>query len=69
MTAAHDNPSPDEISKARLAAGLSRAEAAALIYKSVRSWEKWEIGERPMDPAFWELWNLKISPTGESSDG
>ena len=54
-------PKPDEIRKAREHANLSRTAAAALIYKSVRTWEKWENGERAMDPAFWELWRIKVS--------
>jgi DNA-binding transcriptional regulator YiaG len=53
-------PKPDEIRAAREAAGLSRLDAAALIYRSVRGWEKFESGERPLDPALWELWLLKI---------
>ena len=52
------SPTPAEIRKARERAKLSRADAAKLIYKSVRSWEKWETGERPMDPAFWHLFRL-----------
>ena len=52
------SPTPAAIRKARERAKLSRADAAKLIYKSVRSWEKWEMGERPMDPAFWHLFRL-----------
>lgn len=53
-------PTAQEVRAAREAAGLDRTQAAALIYKSVRSFEKWEIGERPMDPAWWELLLLKF---------
>lgn len=53
-------PSPIEIRRLRNQYGLSRAEAAALIYKSVRSWEKWETGERVMDAAFFELFKIKL---------
>lgn len=59
--AAGRTPKPDEIRAAREAAQLSRDAAAKLIYKSVRAWEKWENGERKMDPAFWELWRIKAS--------
>lgn len=48
------------IRKTRLDVGLSRAQAAALIGKSVRSWEKWEEGSRPMDAAYWELFLFKL---------
>lgn len=58
------SPRPREIRAAREAAGLSRQDAAALIYKSVRAWEKWEQGERAMDPALWELWQIKRESDG-----
>jgi DNA-binding transcriptional regulator YiaG len=54
-------PHPDEIRAARTAAGLSRADAAVLIYRSKRGWEKFESGERKMDPVLWESWLLKVS--------
>lgn len=53
-------PKPDEIRAAREAAGLSRRDAAALVYATVRGWEKWELGERSMHPAFWELFRHKL---------
>lgn len=53
-------PTADEVRAAREAAQLSREDAAKLIYKSVRAWEKWELGERAMDPAFWTLFLLKL---------
>jgi DNA (cytosine-5)-methyltransferase 1 len=60
------SPTSQQIRKARERAGLSRKDAADLIYKSVRTWEKWENGERTMDPAFWELWQRKL--TEKNSD-
>ena len=53
-------PSARQVRAAREAAGLSRTSAAALVYRSVRVWEKYETGERNMDPAIWELWQLKV---------
>jgi len=53
-------PNPKQMRAARERAKLSRKEAAALIYKSVRTWEKWENGERRMDAALWELWTIKV---------
>lgn len=52
-------PKPDEIRKARLLAGLSQAAAGKLLYSGVRTWQKWEYGERPMHPVFWEYWQIK----------
>lgn len=55
------SPTPKQVRKAREKAGLSRADAAALVYRSVRVWEKYETGERNMDPAVWELWQMKVN--------
>lgn len=54
-----ETPTAAAIRQAREASGLSRAKAAELIHKSVRTWEKWEMDERPMDPAFFELFLIK----------
>lgn len=50
---------PKEIKEARVKAGLTLQEAADLVHVNVRSWQKWEAGERSMHPAFWELFILK----------
>lgn len=52
-------PTPDQITAARHKAGLTQSQAAALLYKNLRSWQKWEGGERKMDAALWELFNIK----------
>lgn len=33
-----------ELQKARVDAGLTQAEAAALVYTTERTWRKWEMG-------------------------
>jgi len=54
-------PTKEEILAARERAGLTRAEAAKLIYMtSERAWQKWEYGERRMHPALWEFFKLKV---------
>lgn len=55
------NPSPAEIREAREKAGLTQTEAGDLLYVSLRGWQKWEGAERPMHPAFWELFQIKLS--------
>ncbi len=40
--------SPSEIRAARLAAGLTQRQAAALICYSRRAWQEWEGGRRRM---------------------
>lgn len=53
------NPAPHEIKEARLAADLTQATAARLVYSSLNAWSQWERGERKMHPAIWELFLIK----------
>ena len=48
-------PTPEAIRAARHAAGLTQTQAGALIYCTLRGWQNWEGGLRPMHPAFFEL--------------
>jgi len=50
---------PAEIKQARLAAGLTQKESAALVYVNVRTWQKWEGGEREIMRAVFELFKIK----------
>jgi len=54
-----NSPTPEEIKSARIAAGLTQPEAAALVYVDIRAWQYWESGQRNMHPTKWELFNLK----------
>lgn len=54
------NPKPDQIRAKREAAGLTQTQAGALVFVTLRGWQAWEAGERPMHPAFWELFGIKI---------
>ena len=54
-----NSPTPSEIKAARLAAGLTQPEAAALVYSDIRAWQFWEAGQRNMPAAKWELFTLK----------
>ena len=58
------SPSPAEIRQARELAGLSQAQAAALVHAGLRSWQHWEAGDRVMHPAFWELFQIKTRYRG-----
>lgn len=53
------SPTPKTIRETRERAGLTQTQAGALIYKSIRTWQQWEAGDRSMDPAFWELFVIK----------
>jgi len=54
------NPRPEQVRAAREAAGLTQTEAGALVYVTLNGWQKWEAGERPMHPAFWALFRLRL---------
>jgi DNA (cytosine-5)-methyltransferase 1 len=53
------NPTPVEVRAAREAAGLTQAAAGAVVHVDLRSWQRWESGERSMSPAHWELFQIK----------
>jgi len=53
------NPAPDDISAARMAAGLTQRQAANLIHGTEAAWRSWESGLRRMPPGLWELFNIK----------
>lgn len=55
-------PTTSEIRAAREAAHLTQEQAAALIYKQRLAWARWEAGSREMDPAYWELFQIKTLP-------
>lgn len=60
-------PTAAKVRAAREAAGLTQTAAASLIYVTLSAWQRWEQGERDMQPAFWELWQIKVAgaPTRE----
>lgn len=64
MKAAMNSPTPGQIRIAREAAELTQVQAAALVHVDLRSWQKWEGGERRMHPAFWELFSIKAALRG-----
>lgn len=53
-------PSPAEIKEARVAAGLTQTQAAALVGVQPRAWRYWEVGGRKMSGAVWELFQIKV---------
>lgn len=54
------DPTPAQVRAARDAAGLSQAEAAALVhFKAAQRWSEIERGVSPMEPVRWELFRIK----------
>ena len=53
-------PTPKQIKQARSAAGQTQQQAAALVYVDGRAWRRWESGDRQMDAAHWELYQIKV---------
>jgi len=56
------HPTPAEIKSWRESAGITQAQAAALIGYSVQAWEHWEQGRRPMRPVLFDLARSKHPP-------
>jgi putative transcriptional regulator len=52
------NPTPAEVKAAREMTGLSQREAGRLIFRSLRTWQNWEFGERAMPPDSFALFLL-----------
>ena len=58
------NPLPSTIKRGRELAGLTQAQAAALLFTSARVWAQWEsetatVSHRRMHPAFWLLFLMR----------
>lgn len=51
------SPTTDEIITAR--GDLTQSAAAELIYSTLRTWQDWEYGIRPMHPGLYELFQIK----------
>lgn len=54
------SPTPAALKRKRLAVGLSRKDAAALVGVAYRTWQDWELGTAKMRPALWELFRIKV---------
>ncbi len=56
------NPTTTAVKEARLRLELSREDAGRIVYCTARAWQEWELGNRQMHPAMWELFNIKTQP-------
>lgn len=56
---APESPTPSQLAAVRESLGLTQVQAAGLLYRTARNWQQWELGERAMDPALWELFSIK----------
>lgn len=55
-----NNPTKEQVRQARIKAGLTQKAAGALIYKTQKAWQNYEIGRRSMDYALFELFQMKL---------
>lgn len=53
------NYTPADIVAYRAAAGVTQAQAAMLVGRTVRNWQQWEAGDREIDPSIVELFLYK----------
>lgn len=58
-------PAPWYIKNVRSVAGLTQAEAAALVHSTTNAWQKWEDGTRKMHLAMLELFLIKTNKTDD----
>lgn len=50
---------PAEVKSLRKAAGLTQQEAADLVGRELRTWQRWEEGRHPPDPLAIKFFRLK----------
>lgn len=55
-----NNPTPQQIRKARKEAGYTQAEAGKLVHVSMRTWRRYEAGDTKMSAGTWELFTKKV---------
>lgn len=54
------NPTPAQVAELRASSGLTLEKFGELVYKSLRTVQDWESGERRMPPDTWELLQIKL---------
>lgn len=54
-----NNTTPEKIKLARIQAGLTQTQAAAVLGRDLRTWQRWEAGDFAMDTNLLELFLLK----------
>lgn len=64
-----NTPTPEEVRNARIGAGLTQSQAAAIIGTCLNSWQRYEgrggdRGNRTIPPAKWELFLMKTRVGG-----
>lgn len=68
------SPTPAQVVRARTKAGLTQAEAAALVWCSEITWRQWEKyadvpGARRMHPCFWWAFQQRVKASGRGAGG
>ncbi len=61
-----ENPTPEQIRRAREEAGLTQTEAGELVHATLRAWQNYESeidqpNHRHMHPGLWELFLVKMA--------
>ncbi|MFT6324985.1 MAG: DNA (cytosine-5)-methyltransferase 1 [Halieaceae bacterium] len=54
------------ITLARKTLNFTQTQAAEVIHVSQRTWQQWELSQRKMHPAFWELFKIKTNYNPEN---
>lgn len=68
MTQIPTLPTPAEVKAARLSAGLTQTQAAAISGQGLRWWQKLEKGDATFRPALWRDWNNEVKRMKETGE-
>lgn len=54
-------PTPSLIRATREGLGLAQPDAARLIRRTLRQWQRYEAGTSKLDPILWQAWRVKAA--------
>lgn len=55
-----ESVTPEAVKAARARAGMTQGQAGAVLGRSWRTWQNWELGDRNMRPELMDLFKLKV---------
>lgn len=53
-------PMPADIRALREQAGITQSDAAKRVCVTLRTWQRWEAGDRAISPGHWRLCKMRI---------
>lgn len=59
MSIKYPGPPPEDIKRYRNSLGITQEQCADVAYVDIRTWQRWEAGERKMPRAIWEFFQMR----------